>query len=568
LDVLGASLERVLVIDASCACNGDNGVGNLFGDYAVWLTLAALAERAIFIAWASRGTADDPNRSHACPCERARRRFDLGELFQSASGRAWRWTAATQKAVVKRHGSSAEAVYEVARARPCEELSMRLAGPEPWLTVRDPFASSKNRSARSTVAMMPRCSGKDVFPGAKGAVVAPLIHAFALRWSRSKGSRSGSRGGPSRGERDLTQTLDDDEWSLWRTPLRPSTRSTPLGQLMRCVLHAMLRPRPALAAHLGPLAERVGSDALVVLQLRTGWADDTDVLARHSARRAKGEGGRAKGEGGRHLHRAASSSGFVASASDRWEALTSSPCGQLPPEGIDMAQCADPSGRKGRSQLPRVPGARVPRSNSSKLAAVVECSARRAHSIARERRGGSRDAWRVFVSSDSPGVRALLERLPALQGRFMGCVPTACSARTGMHSKGGSAAVGLGDRLDLAVDLWMLGAADASVFSTETSFSHWASRAPLSDVQPPLMPLASGLTKPAGLCLARQSCALHNRMLSVCLHPTAKGACLDDSNNYLQAHSKPRRGESIPARECFERRAQLLSSDAAAAVDA
>jgi len=56
---------------------------------------------------------------------------------------------------------------------------------------------------------------------------------------------------------------------------------------------------------------------------------------------------------------------------------------------------------------------------------VVQCAAIRAHSIALERRrrrgassgageGGGAVGWRVYVSSDAPGLRALMERLPAL----------------------------------------------------------------------------------------------------------------------------------------------------------
>ena len=96
IDAVGASLDRVLVIDASCACNGDNGIGNLFGDYSMWFTVAALSDRAIFIDWVF-DSPDRPNRTHGCGCKRARRRFDLGEHYQTSAGRSWRWTAAARQ---------------------------------------------------------------------------------------------------------------------------------------------------------------------------------------------------------------------------------------------------------------------------------------------------------------------------------------------------------------------------------------------------------------------------------------------------------------------------------------
>ena len=56
-----------------------------------------------------------------------------------------------------------------------------------------------------------------------------------------------------------------------------------LGMLTSCILHAMVRPRGHLRAHLTPLLERVGSASLATLQLRTGWADDTQEIGLHLA---------------------------------------------------------------------------------------------------------------------------------------------------------------------------------------------------------------------------------------------------------------------------------------------
>ena len=377
IDAVGASLDRVLVIDASCACNGDNGIGNLFGDYSMWFTVAALSDRAIFIDWVF-DSPDRPNRTHGCGCKRARRRFDLGEHYQTSAGRSWRWTAAARAAVARRHGGAgSETVVEVSRSRSCEEVTSLLAGPAPWLTLTGvvgadsiamtPFCSGTGDAAKGpTLRRGERANPTKLYPTEGDA--ASLVRAFALRWSRSRGLEVGAEGAaagpevPPRHRKDvagLVQTLG--KHALWSTPVNSGTQSLPLGQLMRCVLHAMLRPQPPLAVRLTVLAELAAADALVVLQLRTGWADDTEVLAGAAGRwlpslkvAAPREGARARGGrfasagGGRGGGRVASppvSSASASPAAAMWSALTSSPCGQLPARhGLDLDRCAAPSG--------------------------------------------------------------------------------------------------------------------------------------------------------------------------------------------------------------------------------
>jgi len=354
IDAVGASLDRVLVIDASCACNGDNGIGNLFGDYSMWFTVAALSDRAVFIDWVF-DSPDRPNRTHGCGCKRARRRFDLGEHYQTSAGRSWRWTAAARAAVARRHGGAgSETVVEVSRSRSCEEVTSLLLGPAPWLTLTAVDGAD-------SIAMTPFCSGASLYPTKGGTGdAAVLVRAFAVRWSRSRGLEVDAEGAaagpevPPKHRKDvagLVQTLG--KHPLWSTPVDSGTQSSPLGQLMRCVLHAMLRPQPPLAVRLTALAERAAADALVVLQLRTGWADDTEVLARAAGRwlpslslAAPREGARARG--GRVGGRVASppvSSTSASPAAAMWRSLISSPCGQLPARhGLDLDRCAAPSG--------------------------------------------------------------------------------------------------------------------------------------------------------------------------------------------------------------------------------
>ena len=76
-----ASLERVLVLDASANSHGVNGIGNLFGDYLFWFGLAAGVRRALFLHWSGpRGG-----------------RFDLGAHFRGERHADWAWTARTQQ---------------------------------------------------------------------------------------------------------------------------------------------------------------------------------------------------------------------------------------------------------------------------------------------------------------------------------------------------------------------------------------------------------------------------------------------------------------------------------------
>lgn len=62
---------RHLVVDASANSQGANGLGNLFGDFVVWIALAAISRRALYVDWA-RG-ADAPYH-----------RYDLLRFFTGA----------------------------------------------------------------------------------------------------------------------------------------------------------------------------------------------------------------------------------------------------------------------------------------------------------------------------------------------------------------------------------------------------------------------------------------------------------------------------------------------------
>lgn len=146
----------------------------------------------------------------------------------------------------------------------------------------------------------------------------------------------------------------------------------------------------------------------------------------------------------------------------------------------------------------------VERAPLSRLGAAVECAAHLAQSVAAERRvpstarpspepsanSSSSSApfstppWKLYISSDSPGLRSLLERLPGLVGHVTGCPSAGCSGAS--HASFGHSAAdptSTSDEhrwqrgLSLATDLWMLGAADHAFAASRSSLIHWAARA-------------------------------------------------------------------------------------------
>jgi hypothetical protein len=125
----------------------------------------------------------------------------------------------------------------------------------------------------------------------------------------------------------------------------------------------------------------------------------------------------------------------------------------------------------------------LPYVNQSKLALAVSCAARLAQAHAHERVwrrvGAAPRSWKLYVSSDSPAVRSLLEQLPELRGHVIGCFPLRC---THPSLRGGSWRTPSEDQtLALATDLWMLGAADATMAVSSTTLVYWSTRSPPRD---------------------------------------------------------------------------------------
>lgn len=727
-NVADNSLARVLVIDGRCYCK-NNGIGNLFGDYVVWFTTAALTGRALFIDWTDStedGSTNVPprgmhknqtlcmasGRGYACP--RVPRRFDLGTHFETSGGREWRWSSHARAAVAARHGARAEKVLLTApppNALRCDDITSELLGPAPWLTLR--------LSDATATAMVPHCIGLlRPRPVAKAGRAPPAAAIGVRSWPDTSAvsamltafAKHLRAAGHERAASDVQEAADGNVVggrrlgsTLWSSPLAAprslrtpqrlrryvetgdaaeasssSLRSGELGMvsgLAMCAMHAMLRPRKALAKHLTPLLGRFGRDAVVTLQLRSGWADDSLHLGprvAHELAKPPSELRRSlhrrfeymrllrRGADGKsaplppHVRRAwpqplashlyADNAARMAMA--RWATLTSTPCMASDPASsvsVRDSPCLDPSpayldaaaraflrakpdravaaawkvsaqARLFRARVPRpvdLPGA-----NSSKFAQVVRCAANLAQSIAFERvvrarrarrvsRRGERNGtaggegggieeailsaglsiadvlgsgdggrgvggrgvggsgvgggggWQLYVSSDSPGLRATLEHLPPLNGRVTGCFPLRCTHAG--HQAGQWRTPSADETIALAADLWMFGAADAAIAASSTTLTYWASRAPPRDGRPQLLNSLRG---------ASPAPNLGNKMVPLCPPVTAGGRkCFDAEPNYERFPQQLRPPPNLTSGDdCFALRFSLMSESAAHAI--
>ena len=134
------SLDRVLVVDASQARRGVNGVGNLFGDYVLWFAIAIATQRAVFIHWS---TPNSPNTKLD--------RFDLSVFFTGATGGLdWAWTPRTEARVGRRWRSGPHKWLELESKASCAALWRPLADRR-WPYVRLMI------SGLHAIAMAPVC---------------------------------------------------------------------------------------------------------------------------------------------------------------------------------------------------------------------------------------------------------------------------------------------------------------------------------------------------------------------------------------------------------------------------
>ena len=218
----------------------------------------------------------------------------------------------------------------------------------------------------------------------------------------------------------------------------------------------------------------------------------------------------------------------------------------------------------------------VPGASGSALAATVQCAARLAQALAFERAlpldalagGAARSgaagggttfdrvvvanssvasAWSLFVLTDSPALASLVGRLPSLRGHVIsqgdGTPDDAGNAAAADDNDASTAATGLlvrtdnGRRLDdqmylgvpsltdasLAIDLWMLGAADHVMSASDSTLTTWASRSIERNGRPHVL---KSLTQSVG-----------NKVIPVC-----DSACIDGVR--VSTHVSVRKSDS------------------------
>jgi hypothetical protein len=158
--------ERLLVVEGACLCH-NGGLGNLFGDFAMWFLVAALTRRSLFVDWTGSSRDAGPslqdgrsarrrrrgfNPHEVCQapsaliiCDHVRQRFDLGRYFgiwrdglPGATAR-WQWSRHTRRLATARHGAHAELWLRASRAGhsriTCDRLAAALRGADAWVTV-------------------------------------------------------------------------------------------------------------------------------------------------------------------------------------------------------------------------------------------------------------------------------------------------------------------------------------------------------------------------------------------------------------------------------------------------
>ena len=384
------TVERVLVVDASCACEC-MGIGNQFGDYSGWFATAALSSRALFIDWIGSASRLQCSRCAGRSKFELARHFGAGRPGYSADVAGWRWSPRARARVVARHGAAAEKVLAFhaerrGRVPQCLEMARALSSSSAWLTVQlqtdwVSLAAACNASGRR--ATWPDADARALLLRGLAARLGPTSEpgAGALPSSAAALLRAAAR------HQRLSQTEQ-----LWETPLRltdtlgraadlqgplrelltpdaaffadhalvaarlerwrrqqPPAAEQLLARLTACATDAMLQPQPALRAALLPVLREAGERSVVALQVRTGWGDEAAhlsarlgmtpaALQRLRATRAAGGGDGGGGGGEMHqllvedlapgapAHALLVAPDASAAAERRWAALTALDC--------------------------------------------------------------------------------------------------------------------------------------------------------------------------------------------------------------------------------------------------
>ena len=214
----------------------------------------------------------------------------------------------------------------------------------------------------------------------------------------------------------------------------------------------------------------------------------------------------------------------------------------------------------------------LPGAATSRLIAALQCAARVGQSVAADRAalaesqargkgggdtasagagggaGGGGDAWALYVSSDSPGLRALLAAHPSLRGHVVACGAEGCGAVEA--TPGTWRFPSTREATELAADLWLLAAAEHTLALARTTFVYWAARGGFG---------GGGRAQFVG----RHIPPAGDKQMPLC-GPSWEG-CVDLKPNYNRGtlHGRVSNGSA-----CFARRYALLSPVAARSLEA
>ncbi len=533
-------LARVLVIDAACLCR-NNGIGNLYGDYAVAFAAAALANRTLYIDWSGTARRAPPfaedmgnatvaslcqDPRHGPVCGFLRGRFDLGHFFGAgvrgatpgaAPGVApWLYTPRVRAALGARHGLGAERRIRTTvsgrRRTSCVAWAEALASPSiAWLTAGvDDWSGG----------LFPNCgaggSGPDADRGLFGEgwhlLLRRLLEAMAPQLeadgAAAAAARARSIAAEFRGSWNvaisLSMGLNSDALAPGAAAALLGAPRHGLGLVFSCAMHHMLRPLPKmqrrLAALLGAADAARDAGPIVTLQLRSGWAEEAHEQARVAEAEAPtllSAEARWRQITGADVPEAERCGDRVGGASRyRPGRCFRNPLGAWHDDATWARVAAAAAAARGGSGEPSPPPPRraavrralnasttrhleVFAATSAPVAAALQCAIGLARTLALERPPHRADDWRLYLATDSAALAATVAQLPGLGGRVVyqggGRRSSAAGGRRRL-SDDMYRGVPLLKGMSLAMDVWMLGAADHTLAASSSTLTNWATR--------------------------------------------------------------------------------------------
>jgi hypothetical protein len=154
--------SRSLVVDGSANRLGANGIGNYFGDFCVWIALAAASRRALFIGWAGGDGQHSVSRYELVRFFTGATNEDtdaegwvhstVGRRLGMAGGFDWAWNAANRERL--HQSGRPPTAYDWDASILCNASASLL-----WsLLSADDAHVRINIPAGQGIALMPRCA--------------------------------------------------------------------------------------------------------------------------------------------------------------------------------------------------------------------------------------------------------------------------------------------------------------------------------------------------------------------------------------------------------------------------